>query len=66
MFTIREKIALGITGVEAMFICIGGCLLKQHVDNQYLDKYGMTAKEYVDTVMNTKSVEDYQKRLSQR
>lgn len=59
MFSLGEKIALGISAVEIAVIGIG----LKNIGNQYLDKYNMTAKEYVDAVMESTSINDYNERV---
>lgn len=63
MFTLSEKIALGISAIEVGFISIGLLAFKKNLDNQYLDKYGMTAKEYMKVIEESRSIDDYNKRI---
>ena len=60
MFTLGDKIALGMTAAVGV---LGSCY-GRYVDNQHLSKYNMTAKEYFDTVMESKTIEEYRKRIN--
>ena len=60
MFTLGDKIALGITAAVGV---LGSCYAR-YVDNQRISKYNMTAKEYFDTVMESKTIEEYRKRIN--
>lgn len=64
MFNLGEKIVLGITAVESIIFVAGIKYAKKACDDTYLDKYGMTASEYVKTVMESKDISDYKKRLN--
>lgn len=64
MFNLGEKIALSITAVESIIFAAGIKYTKKVYDDTYLDKYGMTASEYVKTVMESKDMSDYKKRLN--
>lgn len=66
MFNLGEKIALSITAVESIIFTAGIKYVKKVYDDTYLDKYGMTASEYVKTVMKPKDMSDYKKRLNKR
>lgn len=63
-FNLGEKIALSITAVESIIFAAGIKYAKKVYDDTYLDKYGMTASEYVKTVMKSKDMSDYKKRLN--
>ena len=63
MFSLGEKIALGITAVEYILL-IGGIKYINNVYNDtYLNRYGMTASEYVKTVIESKDTNNYKKRI---
>ncbi len=64
MFNLGEKIALSITAVEFIIFAAGIKYVKKVYDDTYLDKYGMTASEYVKAVMKSKDMSDYKKRLN--
>lgn len=64
MFNLGEKIALSITAVESILFVAGIKYAKKVYDDTYLDKYGMTVSEYVKTVMESKDMNDYEKRLN--
>lgn len=50
-------IAIGITGLL-------GCGFKRYLHkDQYSNKYGMNASEYVDMIMKSTSIDDYKKRI---
>lgn len=48
MFTLREKIALGIAGVEFLLLCVAGHNIKKVIDKRFEEQHGMTIKEYDD------------------
>lgn len=66
MFNLGEKIALSITAVESIIFAAGIKYVKKVYDDTYLDKYEMTASEYVKTVIKSKDMSDYKKRLNKR
>lgn len=64
MFNLGEKIILSIAAVESIIFAVGIKYAKKVYDDTYLDRYGMIASEYVKTVMKSKDMSDYKKRLN--
>ena len=59
MLSLKNKTALVIVIVESVIFCNGFRCVKKYTDNQYLYKYGMTAKEYINAVMKSENISDY-------
>ena len=59
MLSLKNKTALVITMAESVIFCNGFRRVKKCTDNQYLDKYGTTAKEYINAVMKSENISDY-------
>lgn len=64
MFNLGEKIILSIAAVESIIFAVGIKYAKKVYGDTYLDRYGMIASEYVKTVMKSKDMSDYKKRLN--
>lgn len=50
--------------MESIIFAVGIKYAKKVYDDTYLDRYGMIASEYVKTVMKSKDMSDYKKRLN--
>lgn len=64
MFTRGEKLAIGIAAVEGLAYFVTLKAIQKYCGNRYLDKYNMTAGEYFDAVMSSKSVEEYNQKIN--
>lgn len=55
----------GFSGLEYMTFRAGMKHYKEQADNQWLESYNMTAGDYVKTVMESKSIDDYKRRIEE-